>query len=106
MENLKLPIVLVVAIGAQLAGAVYWGTNILRDITDNSEKIDILLDVLVETEDDLMLVDEKLQEDLDKNTVKLVNDYYTQMIKMEARINSMENTLDYLLNSSRYDNAR
>ena len=53
-----------------------------------------------------MLVDEKLQEDLDKNTVKLVNDYYTQMIKMEARINSMENTLDYLLNSSRYDNAR
>ncbi len=106
MENLKLPIVLVVALGAQLAAAVFWGANVLRDISDNSEKIDVLLEVLVETEDDLMLVDEKLQEDLDENTIKLVNEYYTRMIQMEGRINSLENTLDYLLNSSRYDDGR
>lgn len=106
MENLKLPIVLVVALGAQLAAAVFWGANVLRDISDNSEKIDVLLEVLVETEDDLMLVDEKLQEDLDENTIKLVNEYYTQMIQMEGRINSLESTLDYLLNSSRYDDGR
>lgn len=106
MENLKLPIVLVVALGAQLAAAVFWGANVLRDISDNSEKIDLLLEVLVETEDDLMLVDEKLQEDLDENTIKLVNEYYTRMIQMEGRINSLENTLDYLLNSSRYDDGR
>lgn len=106
MENLKLPIVLVVALGAQLAAAVFWGANVLRDISDNSEKIDLLLEILVETEDDLMLVDEKLQEDLDENTIKLVNEYYTRMIQMEGRINSLENTLDYLLNSSRYDDGR
>lgn len=106
MENLKLPIVLVVALGAQLAAAVFWGANVLRDISDNSEKIDLLLEVLVETEDDLMLVDEKLQEDLDENTIKLVNEYYTRMIQMEGRINSLESTLDYLLNSSRYDDGR
>jgi hypothetical protein len=106
VENLKLPIVLVVALGAQLAAAVFWGANVLRDISDNSEKIDVLLEVLVETEDDLMLVDEKLQEDLDENTIKLVNEYYTRMIQMEGRINSLENTLDYLLNSSRYDDGR
>ena len=106
MENLKLPIVLVVALGAQLAAAVFWGANVLRDISDNSEKIDVLLEVLVETEDDLMLVDEKLQEDLDENTIKLVNEYYTRMIQMEGRINSLESTLDYLLNSSRYDDGR
>lgn len=106
MENLKLPIVLVAALGAQLAAAVFWGANVLRDISDNSEKIDVLLEVLVETEDDLMLVDEKLQEDLDENTIKLVNEYYTQMIQMEGRINSLESTLDYLLNSSRYDDGR
>lgn len=106
MENLKLPIVLVVALGAQLAAAVFWGANVLRDISDNSEKIDVLLEVLVETEDDLMLVDEKLQEDLDENTIKLVNEYYTRMIQMEGRINSLESTLDYLLNSSRYEDGR
>ena len=106
VENLKLPIVLVAALGAQLAAAVFWGANVLRDISDNSEKIDLLLEVLVETEDDLMLVDEKLQEDLDENTIKLVNEYYTRMIQMEGRINSLENTLDYLLNSSRYDDGR
>ena len=106
MENLKLPIVLVVALGAQLAAAVFWGANVLRDISDNSEKIDVLLEILVETEDDLMLVDEKLQEDLDENTIKLVNEYYTRMIQIEGRINSLENTLDYLLNSSRYDDGR
>ena len=106
MQLPKANIAIIGVVIAQIGGFIFWGANILRDISDNSEKIDVLLEVLVETEDDLMLVDEKLQEDLDKNTVKLVNDYYTQMIKMEARINSMENTLDYLLNSSRYDNAR
>ena len=53
-----------------------------------------------------MLVDEKLQEDLDQNTIKLVNEYYTRMIQMEGRLNSMERTVDYLLNSSRHDNGR
>ena len=105
----KLPRVsigIIVVIVAQIAGVIYWGANILRDISDNSEKIDVLLEVLVETEDDLMLVDEKLQEDLDENTIKLVNEYYTRMIQMEGRINSMERTVDYLLNSSRHDNGR
>jgi Na+-translocating ferredoxin:NAD+ oxidoreductase RnfG subunit len=106
MENMKLPLALVLAMAAQLAGVVYWGTNILRDISDNSEKVEVLLEVLVETEDDLMLVDEKLQEDLDQNTIKLVNEYYTRMIQMEGRLNSMERTVDFLLNSSRHDNGR
>jgi Na+-translocating ferredoxin:NAD+ oxidoreductase RnfG subunit len=106
MENMKLPLALVLAMAAQLAGVVYWGTNILRDISDNSEKVEVLLEVLVETEDDLMMVDEKLQEDLDQNTIKLVNEYYTRMIQMESRINSMERTVDYLLSSPRHDNGR
>ena len=106
MKNMKLPIALVAALAVQLAGVIFWGANVLRDISDNSEKIDVLLEVLVETEDDLMLVDEKLQEDLDQNTIKLVNEYYTRMIQMEGRLNSMERTVDFLLNSSRHDNGR
>jgi len=106
MGNMKLPIALVAALAVQLAGVIFWGANVLRDISDNSEKIDVLLEVLVETEDDLMLVDERIQEDLDQNTIKLVNEYYTRMIQMEGRLNSMERTIDFLLNSSRHDNGR
>jgi len=105
----KLPRVslgIIVVIVAQIAGVIFWGANILRDISDNSEKIDVLLEVLVETEDDLMLVDEKLQEDLDENTIKLVQDYYTQMIKLESRVQNLENTLEYLIRSPVHSDAR
>ena len=102
----KVSIAVIAVVIAQIGGFIFWGANILRDISDNSEKIDVLLEVLVETEDDLMLVDEKLQEDLDENTIKLVNEYYTRMIQMEGRINSLENTVNYLLNSSRHNDAR
>jgi Na+-translocating ferredoxin:NAD+ oxidoreductase RnfG subunit len=94
----KLPRVslgIIVVIVAQIAGVIFWGANILRDISDNSEKIDVLLEVLVETEDDLILVDEKLQENLDKNTIKLVNDYYTEMIKLQARVAILEKTIEF-----------
>ena len=94
----KLPRVslgIIVVIVAQIAGVIFWGANILRDISDNSEKIDVLLEVLVETEDDLILVDEKLQENLDKNTIKLVNDYYTEMIKLQARVAVLEKTIEF-----------
>jgi len=94
----KLPRVslgIIVVIVAQIAGVIFWGANILRDISDNSEKIEILLEVLVETEDDLILVDEKLQENLDKNTIKLVNDYYTEMIKLQARVAILEKTIEF-----------
>ena len=94
----KLPKANIAIIGvviAQIGGFIFWGANILRDISDNSEKIDMLLEVLVETEDDLMLVDEKLQEDLDNNTIKLVNDYYTEMIKLQARVAILEKTIEF-----------
>ena len=105
----KLPRANIAIIGvviAQIGGFIFWGANILRDISDNSEKIDVLLEVLVETEDDLMLVDEKLQEDLDENTIKLVQDYYTQMIKLESRVQNLENTLEYLIRSPVHSDAR
>ena len=94
----KLPKANIAIIGvviAQIGGFIFWGANILRDISDNSEKIEMLMDVLVETEDDLMLVDERLQKDLDNNTIKLVNDYYTEMIKLQARVAILEKTIEF-----------
>ena len=91
----KANIAIIGVVIAQIGGFIFWGANILRDISDNSEKIEVLLEVLVETEDDLMLVDEKLQEDLDNNTIKLVNDYYTEMIKLQARVAILEKTIEF-----------
>jgi hypothetical protein len=91
----KANIAIIGVVIAQIGGFIFWGANILRDISDNSEKIDVLLEVLVETEDDLMLVDERLQEDLDNNTIKLVNDYYTEMIKLQARVAILEKTIEF-----------
>ena len=95
MDNFKIPIVLVVALGAQLVGAVFWGSNILRDISDNTARNEQLIQILMETEDALEEVDEKLQEDLDNNTIKLVNDYYTEMIKLQARVAILEKTVEF-----------
>tara|TARA_Y100000015_G_C2357516_1_gene73644 strand:- start:300 stop:590 length:291 start_codon:yes stop_codon:yes gene_type:complete len=90
MDNLKIPIVLVVALGAQLVGAVFWGSNILRDISDNTAKTEELLQVLWETEEALEEVDDEIWSDVD-NLTGLV----TEMIKLQARVAILEKTVEF-----------
>ena len=90
MDNLKLPIVLVVALGAQLAGGVFWGANILRDINDNTERTDALLEILVETEESLQEVDEEIWNDVDG-----LAGIMTDLIKLQARISILEKTVEF-----------
>jgi len=90
MENFKIPLVLAVALGAQLVGAVFWGSNILRDISDNTARTDELIEILLETEESLEEVDEEIWADMD-NLVKL----QTQIIKMQARISILEKTVEF-----------
>jgi hypothetical protein len=90
MENFKLPLVLVIALGAQLVGAVFWGSNILRDISDNTARTDELIEILLETEEALEEVDEEIWADMD-NLVKL----QTQIIKIQARISILEKTVEF-----------
>ena len=90
MENFKLPLVLVIALGAQLAGAVFWGANVLRDINDNTSRTDELIEILIDTEESLVEVDEEIWADMD-NLVKL----QTQIIKMQARISILEKTVEF-----------
>ena len=88
--NFKLPIVLVVALGAQLAGGVFWGANVLRDINDNTERTDALLEILVETEEALQEVDEEIWNDVDG-----LAGIMTDLIKLQARISILENTVKF-----------
>tara|TARA_R110002050_G_scaffold184180_1_gene317574 strand:- start:548 stop:838 length:291 start_codon:yes stop_codon:yes gene_type:complete len=90
MENFKLPIVLVVALGAQLAGGVFWGANVLRDINDNTERTDALLEILVETEETLQEVDEEIWNDVDG-----LAGIMTDLIKLQARISILEKTVEF-----------
>ena len=90
MDNLKLPLVLVVALGAQLAGGVFWGANVLRDINDNTERTDALLEILVETEEALQEVDEEIGNDVDG-----LAGIMTDLIKLQARISILEKTVEF-----------
>ena len=89
MENLKLPIVLVVAIGAQLAAGVFYGANILRDINDNTARSEKLLTVILETEAALEEIDEELWPEFD-----VVPRLMTDLIRLQARVSILEKTVE------------
>ena len=90
MENFKLPLVLVVALGAQLAGAVFWGANVLRDINDNTSRTDELIEILLETEESLAEVDEELWSEFD-----VVPRLMTDLIRLQARVSILEKTIEF-----------
>mgnify|MGYP003122753405 FL=1 len=90
MENFKLPLVLVIALGAQLAGAVFWGANVLRDINDNTARTDELIEILLETEDSLSEVDEELWSEFD-----VVPRLMTDLIRLQARVAILEKTIEF-----------
>lgn len=90
MDNLKIPIVLVVALGAQLAAGVFYGANILRDIRENTERSDELLTVILETEAALEEIDEELWDEFDA-----VPRLMTDLIKLQARVAVLEKTIEF-----------
>ena len=90
MDNLKIPIVLVVALGAQLAAGVFYGANILRDISENTERSENLLTVILETEAALEEIDEELWDEFD-----VVPRLMTDLIKLQARVAVLEKTIEF-----------
>lgn len=90
MDNLKIPIVLVVALGAQLVGAVFWGSNVLRDISDNTARTEELIQILWKTEEALEEVDEELWDEFDA-----IPRLMTDIIKLQARVAILEKTVEF-----------
>ena len=89
MDNLKIPLVLVIAVGAQLAAGVFYGANILRDINDNTARSDELLKVILETEAALEEIDEELWSEFDA-----VPRLMTDLIRLQARVSILEKTVE------------
>ena len=90
MDNLKIPFVLVIALAAQLVGAVFWGSNILRDISDNTARSEELIEILLETEEALEEVDEELWSEFDA-----VPRLMTDLIRLQARVAILEKTVEF-----------
>mgnify|MGYP003141279022 FL=1 len=90
MENLKLPLFVVIAVAAQVAGAVYYGANIIRDVQDNTVRTEALLEILVETEEELEAVDDEQWTDMEA-----LPRLMTDLIKLQARVAVLEKTIEY-----------
>ena len=90
MDNLKIPFVLVIALAAQLVGAVFWGSNILRDISDYTDRSEELIEILLDTEEALEEVDEELWSEFDA-----VPRLMTDLIRLQARVAILEKTVEF-----------
>ena len=90
MDNLKLPLFVVIAVAAQVAGAVFYGANIIRDVQDNTDRTEILLEILAETEADLEAVDEEQWTDMEA-----LPRLMTDLIKLQARVAILEKTVEF-----------
>ena len=90
MDNLKLPLFVVIAVAAQVAGAVFYGANIIRDVQDNTDRTEILLEILAETEADLEAVDEEQWTDMEA-LPRLMAD----LIRLQARVAILEKTVEF-----------
>ena len=127
MENMRLPIALVGVLAMQLAGGVWWvsqqaatietltedievltaandaseKTNLIRDVEQNSENIEEMIDVLVEWQEEFEEADKELWDEVDN----MVN-YFTQLVQLQARVKTLENTLEYLNRTPNFSDGR
>jgi len=90
MDNLKLPLFVVIAVIAQISAAVFYGANIIRDVQDNTERTEVLLEILVDTEDELSSVDEEQWTEFEA-----LPRLMTDLIKLQARVAVLEKTIEF-----------
>lgn len=114
---MKLPLVLVMAMAAQLAGGVWWVSqqaatissleenveqfasrmavedtvNLKRDVEQNTSNINEIVGIIVEVEEDLMDETEELWEDLESINLSIM-----RIIDLQQRVALLERTLEFI----------
>tara|TARA_B100000131_G_scaffold317799_1_gene360474 strand:- start:58 stop:462 length:405 start_codon:yes stop_codon:yes gene_type:complete len=124
MENMRLPIALVGVLAMQLAGGVWWvsqqaatiealtediavltasnnaadRTNLIRDVEQNSENIEEMIDILSEHYEDMESADNEIWEDIDQihEDVGGMASHMMAIVKLQSRVKTLENTLEFL----------
>ena len=83
-------------------------TNLIRDVEENTERIDEIIEYIIEVEEDGGDTIDEIYEEFE-----LVYDdmegflvQFNQIVQLQARIKTLENTLEYLTRSPIHSDAR
>ena len=73
-------------------------TNLIRDVQQNSEKLDEMIDILAEIYEDMEDNDNEIWEDIDQihEDGGGMASHMMAIVKLQSRVKTLENTLEYL----------
>tara|TARA_B100000614_G_C14340673_1_gene408743 strand:- start:227 stop:643 length:417 start_codon:yes stop_codon:yes gene_type:complete len=73
-------------------------TNLIRDVQQNSENLDEIIDILAEIYEDIEDGDNEIWEDIDQihEDVGGMASHMMAIVKLQSRVKTLENTLEYL----------
>jgi chromosome segregation ATPase len=82
--------------------------NMQRDIEQNSDNIDEIIDILAEIYEDLEDTENELWEEIDIVWEDLdgMASHMMEIIKVQSRVKTLESTLEYLMKTPVYDDGR
>jgi len=83
-------------------------TNLIRDVEQNSENIDEIVDILAEIYEDLEDKENDIYEEIEVvwDDVEGMLEHMNHIIQLQARVKTLENTLEYLTRSPIHSDAR
>ena len=83
-------------------------TNLIRDVEQNTEKLDEMIDILAEIYEDMEDGDNEIWEEVDQihEDVGGMASHMMEIVKVQARVKSLESTLEYLTRSPAHSDAR
>ena len=75
-------------------------TNLIRDVEQNTEKLDEMIDILAEFYEDMEDADNEIWEEIDilHEDVGSMAAHYMEIIKLQSRIAVIEKTMQYTKN--------
>mgnify|MGYP003139691876 FL=1 len=73
-------------------------TNLIRDVEQNSENLDEMIDILAEIYEDIEDGDNEIWEDIDQihEDVGGMASHMMAIVKLQSRVKTLENTLEFL----------
>lgn len=117
MDNMKLPLALVMAMAVQLAGGVWWVSqqaatitsledtvsqlgsrmaiedtvNTKRDVEENKKNINDLVSIISEVESDLYDETDEIWEEIDGMSISIM-----RIVELQQRVALLEKTLEFM----------
>ena len=83
-------------------------TNLIRDVEQNTEKLDEIIHILAEIYEDMEEADNEIWDETEMiwEDVSGMASHMMEIIKVQARIKTLESTLEYLTRSPIHSDAR